>query len=213
VDFIICWKLAARQLIHFRRIKVMQTPRDQRTGSKVWTNQRGFTLTEVLIAIVILLVGIVAVAQLVPASIGSNSANRNDSSALVFAQRQMDRFLSQPLNMPISPPAFTETLDSQTFTCYLGDPTQPSNSRVGSPVATFYNQLVIDFSQSPVANYSFTYHDPNDPFGLVYDVRWAVYTTTNAGGLVTSKRFVLGARKLSGNGIYNPVTLDTILSK
>src|SRR5271169_3645597 len=102
-------------------------------------NQRGFTLTEVLIAIVILLVGIVAVAQLVPASIGSNSANRNDSSALVFAQRQMDRFMSQPLNMSFSPPAFTETIDNQTFTCYLGDPTQ-NNLVVGSPIATFYNQ-------------------------------------------------------------------------
>ncbi len=191
----------------------MNTPHAERKSTGVRKNQRGFTLAEVLMAIVILLVGIVAVAQLVPASIGSNSANRNDSSALVFAQRQMDRFLSQPLNMSISPPAFTETLDTETFTCYLGDPTQPSNAHVGSPVTTFYNQLVIDFSQSPVANYSFTYHDPNDPFGLVYDVRWAVYTTTNAGGLVTAKRFVLGTRKVGGNGIYKPVTLDTILSK
>jgi prepilin-type N-terminal cleavage/methylation domain-containing protein len=191
----------------------MKNSHGRRKSTKAWRNQRGFTLTEVLIAIVILLVGIVAVAQLVPASIGSNSANRNDSSALVFAQRQMDLFLSQPLNMSISPPAFTETIDSQTFTCYLGDPTQPPNTVVGSPVAVFYNQLVIDFSASPVANYSFTYQDPNDPFGLVYDARWSVITTTNGNGVVTSKRFILGTRKKGGNGIYNPVTLDTILSK
>jgi Tfp pilus assembly protein PilV len=161
-------------------------------------------------AIVILLVGIVAVAQLVPASIGSNSANRNDSSALVFAQRQMDQFLSQPLINT----TYVETMDTptQTYTCYLGDPTLP-NVVVGSPVAVFYNQLVIDFSASPVTNYNFTYQDPNDPFGLVYDVRWAVITTTNASGIATSKRFILGTRKKGGNGIYNPVTLDTILSK
>ena len=191
----------------------MKNPHDRKKNTKAWRNQCGFTLTEVLIAIVIMLVGIVAVAQLVPASIGSNSANRNDSSALVFAQRQMDLFLSQPLNMSISPPAFTETIDAQTFTCYLGDPTQPSNTVVGSPVTVFYNLLVINFAASPVTNYSFTYQDPNDPFGLVYDVRWAVITTTNPGGMVTSKRFILGARKKGGNGIYNPVTLDTTLSK
>ena len=67
----------------------MKNPQTRR--KRIWAsrNQCGFTLTEVLIAIVILLVGIVAVAQLVPASIGSNSANRNDSSALVFAQRRL----------------------------------------------------------------------------------------------------------------------------
>src|SRR5580700_6949781 len=150
----------------------MKNPHDRTKRRGARRNQRGFTLTEVLIAIVILLVGIVAVAQLVPASIGSNSANRNDSSALVFAQREMDQFLLQPLINT----AFIESIDTQTFTCNLGDPTHP-NVVVGSPVVVFYNQLVIDFSQSPVTNYNFTYSDPNDPFGVVYDVRWAVYTT------------------------------------
>ncbi len=186
----------------------MKNPHDRKKRTRGCRNQRGFTLAEVLIAIVILLVGIVAVAQLVPASIGSNSANRNDSSALVFAQRQMDQFLSQPLINS----TYSETIDTQTFLCNLGDPTQP-NVVVGSPVAVFYNQLVIDFSASPVTNYSFTYQDPNDPFGLLYDVRWAVITTKNANGMVSSKRFILGTRKQGGNGIYRPVTLDTIRSK
>jgi prepilin-type N-terminal cleavage/methylation domain-containing protein len=187
---------------------MMKNPHDGGMSKKAWKNQRGFTITEVLIAILILMVGIVAVAQLVPASIGSNSANRNDSSALVFAQRQLDLFLSQPL----SNTSFSETIDAQHFLCNLGDPTQP-NVVVGSPVAVFYNQLVIDFGQSSVTNYSFNYQDPNDPFGLVYDVRWAVITTTNSNGMVTSKRFILGTRKKGGNGIYRPVTLDTIVAK
>lgn len=170
--------------------------------------QSGFTLVEVLMAIVILLVGVVAVAQLVPASVGSNSANRNDSSALVFAQREMDQFLAQPLNLPTSPPAF---IDAEGFSCDLGDPTQP-NQVVGGPVVVLYNQVVVDFTASAVSGYNFTYHDPNDPAEVIYDVRWAVITSTN-NGLVTSKRFILGVRKKGGNGIYQPVTLDTILEK
>ncbi len=186
----------------------MKNPHDSTKRRRARRNQRGFTLTEVLIAIVILLVGIVAVAQLVPASIGSNTVNRNDSSALVFAQRQMDLFLLQPLNNA----AWIETIDGQLFPCNLGDPTQP-NVVVGNPVVVFYNQLVIDFSPSTgFANYSFIYHDPNDPAEVSYDVRWAVYTTTN-GSAVTSKRFILGARKKGGNGVYRPVTLDTIRYK
>ncbi|MGB2641184.1 MAG: prepilin-type N-terminal cleavage/methylation domain-containing protein [Candidatus Acidiferrum sp.] len=122
--------------------------------------ESGFTLVEVLMAIVVLLVGIVAVAQLVPASISSNATNRNDSSALVFAQREMDQFLSQPLNMAITPPAF---IDALGFSCDLGDPTQPANVSVGSPIVLYQNQMIIDFTQPAVTGYSFTYQDPNDP--------------------------------------------------
>ncbi|MGC1614067.1 MAG: prepilin-type N-terminal cleavage/methylation domain-containing protein [Candidatus Acidiferrum sp.] len=188
----------------------MTKPHDSKTGAKRSSSQRGFTLVEVLMAIVILLVGIVAVAQLVPASISSNSTNRNDSTSLVFAQREMDQFLSQSLNMSISPPSF---IDALGFGCDLGDPTQPSGTIVGSPVAVYYNQLVIDFSATPpVAGYSFSYQDPNDPAGVVYDVRWAVITTTSS-GMVSAKRFILGVRRQGGNGVFRPVTLDTILEK
>jgi len=182
--------------------------RGQKPGRNQSRAQGGFTLVEVLMAIVILLVGVVAVAQLVPASVGSNSVNRNDSSALVFAQREMEQFLAQPLNLATNPPEF---IDAEGFTCNLGDPTQP-NAVVGSPTRVLYNQVIIDFTTGTVSGYNFTYHDPNDPAEVVYDVRWAVITTTN-GGLVTAKRFILGARKKGGNGIYQPVTLDTILEK
>ena len=160
-------------------------------------------------AIIVLLVGIVAVAQLVPASISSNSSNRNDSSALVFAQRELAQMLSQQLNMSISPPAF---IDAEGNSCNLGDPTQPGQT-IGSPVVLdINNRPVIDFTAAQVLNYSFNYPDPNDPYRTVYDVRWAVITTTK-NGLVTAKRFVLGARKQGGNGFFQPVTLDTMVER
>lgn len=188
----------------------MRTQQDHKSArSRARNRESGFTLVEVFMAIVVLLVGIVAVAQLVPASISSNSTNRNDSSALVFAQREMDQFLNQPLNMALTPPAF---IDALGFSCDLGDPAQPANVAFGSPTVLYQNQVIIDFTQPVFPGYHFTYQDPNDPAGVVYDLRWAVFTASN-NGLVTSKRFILGARKEGGNGIYKPVTLDTILEK
>jgi len=66
--------------------------------------QRGFTLIEMLVATLIMLIGLVAAAQLVPFAIQLNTANRYDSTALVIAQRQMEGMLNQPL----SATAFTD---------------------------------------------------------------------------------------------------------
>ena len=169
--------------------------------------QDGFSILEMLLATVILLVGLVAIAQLVPATILLNYRNRTDSSALVFAQRELDQMLAQPLNPPSSPPSFT---DANGNLCYLGDPTQP-NTRVGTNVLTINNVPVIDFA-SNVANYNFSYQDPTDPGGVTYDVRWAVIITGN-GASANSKRFILGVRQIGGNGYFQPITLDTMVGK
>jgi len=162
-----------------------------------------------MLATIILLVGLVAIAQLVPASILMNYRNRTDSSALVFAQRELDQMLDQPLTAN----SFTDALLN---TCQLGDPTV-TNSVQGSAVTTLNNQTIIVFSSpnpplAPTNGYGFIYADPNDPSGTTYDVRWAVIIT-GSGGTVSSKRLILGVRQVGGNGYFQPVTLDTMVEK
>lgn len=166
--------------------------------------ESGFSLLEMMLATIILLVGLVAVAQLVPASILLNYRNRIDSSALVFAQREMDQFLDQPL----STSTFT---DAQLQTCQLGNAANP-NVVQGSPLLN--NLAAIDFNQALVPGYSYAtpFVDPNDPSGTGYDVRWAVIVTGN-GGSASSKRFILGIRQQGGNGFFQPVTLDMMVGK
>jgi prepilin-type N-terminal cleavage/methylation domain-containing protein len=175
------------------------------------TSQTGFTLVEMLIATIVVLVGLVAVAQLVPTSVLMNSNNRNDGTAMVFAQEEMEALREQPLANTTFSDSLGVTCPS-TLTCNLGDPTQP-RVPVGSPVTVNgANQTIINFSASPVAGYSFTYTDPNDPLSAQYDVRWAVFTVTK-GQMVTGKRFVVGVFRRGMKTPTVPVTLDSMLEK
>ena len=165
-------------------------------------SQHGFTLIETAVATLIMFVGLLAVAQLVATSVFLNSANRDDSTATVLAQNELNQFVGQPLSSFV----YTDTLGN---VCTLGN-SGTTGSFVGSPIATSNdNRQVIDFSQGAVAGYSFTWADPNDPSGARYDLRWAVYSFSNGSG----KRFIVGARKLGGNVPFYPVNLDTMVQK
>jgi len=171
-------------------------------SQKCRPGRNGFTLIETAIATMIMLVGLVAVAQLVATSIFLNTANRDDSTEMVLAQNELNQFVGQPLS------SFSYT-DFIGNVCTLGN-SGTTGSFVGSPTATSNdNRQVINFSQAAVAGYSFTWADPNDPSGASYDVRWAVYTFASGSG----KRFIVGVRKLGGNVPFYPVNLDTMVQK
>src|SRR6266849_173152 len=149
--------------------------------------QRGFTLIEMMVAILVIAIGLVAVAQLVPASIRLNSVNRDDSTALVLAQNELNQFIQQPLTNF----AYTDPAANPCNGCALG-----TAGVTGAWVGT-------------VPGFNFTWGDPNDPSGVQYDVRWAVYTFANGAG----KRFIIGVRRSGGNAPLLPVSLDTMVEK
>ncbi|HZV58835.1 MAG TPA: prepilin-type N-terminal cleavage/methylation domain-containing protein [Candidatus Eremiobacteraceae bacterium] len=168
--------------------------------------QSGFTMIELMMATLVMLVGVVAVAQLIPYSLRLNTANRYDSTSLVIAQREMDQFVGQS----ISTATFT---DAQNNNCNLGNPATP-NVVVGNPVifSAATNTPAIDFSGAQVAGYGFNSADVNDPSGATYDVRWAVVTYAN-GGNASAKRFIVGVQKRAGDAPLLPVTIDTMVQK
>jgi type II secretory pathway pseudopilin PulG len=159
----------------------------------------GFSLLEILFTTLILLVGLVAVAQLMPASLLLNQQNRSDSSMMVLAQGELDQMLDQPLTAL----AFT---DAAGHPCSLGNPALP-NQKVGSP---FDNNGLIDFAQATVPGYNVLLQP--DPSGPQYDLRWAVITISS-GSTAYSKRFILRTRQVGGTAYIPPVTLDAMVSK
>lgn len=167
---------------------------------------RGFSLVEVLIATVILLIGLVGIAQLIPASILINQKGRLDSSSLVFAQRELDQMLVHQL----TDTSFLEANAAFcTSFCSLGD---GSAGVQGSTLIWVNNRPLIDFGVPPADNFSFTYFDQNDPFKVTYDVRWAVITSVS-GSSITNKRFIVGVRQLNAPNFIPPVTLDASVGR
>jgi prepilin-type N-terminal cleavage/methylation domain-containing protein len=164
--------------------------------------QRGFTFIELAIAVVILLFGIVAVLQLVPAALTSNSANRQDTMSTVIAQRLLEQMMLQQLTA-------TTFTNSDGTTINLGS-VNSGGTVVGSPLISGSSH--INFSASTVSGYNLTYTDPNDSQSATYDVRWAVITTLT-GSTPTAKRFIVGVWK-KNQGIFNrPVNLDTTVQR
>lgn len=164
--------------------------------------ERGFTFIELAIAIVVLLFGVVAVAELVPRAIRNNAGNRQDTVATIIAQRELEQMTLQPLTSP----AF---LDQDGNAMNLGDLTS-SGTVAGSPLIS--GTAAIDFTAAKSTGYSLTYTDPNDSQSATYDVRWAVITTLN-GARPTAKRFIVGAWKQPQDTYVQPVNLDTTIEK
>ena len=183
-------------------------------------NEQGFTLTEMLMATVVVIFGLVAVAQLVPTSVMLSSSNRSNGAALVFAQREMEALREQPLavstfsdqNGVTCPASTTCNLGDSSKAYFVGCPVVPNAS--GAPIIDF---STMDFSSGPpVSGYSFSYIDLNDPSGATYNVCWAILTvSTNSGTVptVTGRRIVVGVFRSGMESPTLPVTLDTLVER
>jgi type II secretory pathway pseudopilin PulG len=175
--------------------------------AKARRRQCGFSILEMVLASAILMVGIISVLQLVPASLQSSVGNRMDTMATAVAQRELDQMLSQPLAVN----SFVDPYTKQTIS--LGG--------VGSPGASVLmsgQSVVVDFSPSavPPAGFSTTYTDPSDPNAPSFELRWAVFPQTNNNGTVVSRRIIIGCRRVQGVGnsqLLLPVTLDSSVWK
>jgi Tfp pilus assembly protein PilV len=180
-------------------------------GKPTRRGQSGFTLLELAVATLILMVGIAGVVQLVPASQTSNFQNRVDTTAMVFAQREMDQMIAQPLTSGTFNDADLRAINlgSQTVT----------NTIFGGPVIMQGTTPSLDFTAAAVNGYNYTFTDPND-FGdaaaPTYQMRWAVISTVS-GTTVVSKRFIVGCRRFGGSGnngqILFPAVVDTLVQK
>lgn len=172
------------------------------------SSQGGMSLIEMMIACLVLLVGVLAMAALIPLAIGTNSKNRQQSNSTVIAQMLMEKILSVPPGAPI--PTLSDcTGASTTITA--------SGTQTGSG-GTLLSNGDIDFTQSPGSS--------GDPAGYymlytacgtggkqsIYDVRWHISEPSPYVELVT-----VSARLKGSNGnlvLYSPtVTIRSMIGQ
>lgn len=174
-----------------------------RDSARSGWKQKGFSILEMILASAILMVGIVSVVQLVPASLKSSVGNRMDTMATVACQRELDLMLSQPLNV--------NSFQDNGQTIRLGGAGLP-----GAPVAMSGDFAEVHFATFlPPSGFYAYYMDPNDPTGSTFELRWAVFPQVS-NGVVGGRRIIIGCRRAKGAGnvqLLLPVTLDSSVQK
>jgi prepilin-type N-terminal cleavage/methylation domain-containing protein len=177
----------------------MQSPR---------TRQSGFTLTELAIATAVLLFGVVAVMQLVPFAIKTNTANRYDTTSVVIAQNLLDNMASQPLTNTTAPDPVCGNMSLGA-----GLASQTVESPNANYLIMFNGNATVNFAQATVAGYSCNWTDPNSPSAPTYQVRWGVVVTEGANGQVVSKRFVVGVQRNATMQFRFPVNVEATVQR
>ena len=183
----------------------------------------GFTLLEVLIAIVILAIGLTGLLPMMLVAVNNNTGTRQDSQAVMMAQKVLETITSQP------------AASDATFSVRdcrpngLGGPQDYTiNSAPGG--ATVTGGGAIDYNQgvgAVGAGYQMTFFvcgdtgdaTTTDNTQVPFDVRWNV-TNTNGMKILTvaARRAGSNANGMAGKGLQSllfsrPVTLRTIVPR
>jgi len=196
----------------------------RRVGKSKRNPQSGFSLIELLLAMVVLAVGLLGGMIVIVTAIATNARNRFDTAAVALAQSTMDRIIV------LSAGAAGQTTQMTDCNVTVNTLNTSAIAGGGSPLTSFASVIngnqIIDFTQAPVAGYQMLYAlcpagaTDGLPLGnpQVYDVRWNIQTVAGAPGFTVNQEMILVAAKnigAVGNGNQTrffamPITLRAL---
>jgi prepilin-type N-terminal cleavage/methylation domain-containing protein len=181
---------------------------------------RGFTVIELLVATVVLLVGIVGVSQMVTQAVDSDLRNRDTSSSMMAAQRELEQMLRLPIDAnQLGTPTDYSFTDTDGDAAYVGSlpvpatgtatAAPPGPSQTGCPLAVNGD---IDFTAAcAVAGYVKVLAPA---LGPAIEIRWNVVTFYgNDNGTIRPvlKKIAIAGR--SNDGTLNvPQTMNVMVA-
>lgn len=180
--------------------------------------QRGMSLIELMISMLVLAIGLAAITVLTTTAIGTNSRNSRDSTATMLAQLVIEEIAAQDPNSGVVNIPITDCAGNAFNITVTGG--APPNG-TGANLVTNAGSLTyggIDQTQAAAAiaaGYQMNYVDCSAAGGTknTYDVRWNVMTiSTNNTRLITaSARLANSSSALLGGPRFNlPVNLRGI---
>ena len=182
----------------------------------------GFSLIELLIAMLVLVIGLLGGMVVIVTAIASNARNRMDTAAVALAQSTMDRIIVLSASDASQSTSVTDCEGTvHTMSTAGGDSPGP-----GATLTDLGNLVnggqAIDFTATPVTGYQMIYalcaQGGTGEIGNTqrYDVRWNIINTT--AGNASAQLVMVAAKNIteSGNGLAQsrffsiPITLRGI---
>jgi Tfp pilus assembly protein PilV len=173
----------------------------QRRARRGQSMEEGLTFVELLMAMTLLTVGLVAVLGLITIALASNNRNKKDTTAILLSQTVLELLDNIPAN-----------IDDRTITITdcVGTSWTITSAPGGAPLES--GTTNIDWSSSyTTASYSMRY----ETCGLAgqtakYDVRWNIQRSGSLKTVVVAARQMSGTEKSSAILFAAPAQLKTI---
>jgi type IV pilus modification protein PilV len=161
--------------------------------------ETGFSLIEVMVAMLVLGVGLMGSIGMICVAAASNGGSKLNTTAATLAESTMERIVAVPQSAAGNG-ALTSLTDCQGNTFTMDT----------SVVNNAPNPGVIDFRQPAALNYSMQYVMCSGGQGITYDVRWRVDT----GPTPSTELVTVSVRSKNGAGpaaaLARPITLRTL---
>jgi prepilin-type N-terminal cleavage/methylation domain-containing protein len=165
--------------------------------------QRGMTLIELMIAMVVLLVGVVGSMALIAYAMGGNGRSKQQSNATVVAQMLSEKISSQKAS----------TSSDLTVSDCTGTANTVHTAAGGGALTSSGD---VDFTQAAVPGYQMYFTDcGTNGRQMTYDVRWTITQPTTVS---TYLKLVVVSAKMKGAGTDSkvfslPVTIRTLVGQ
>jgi prepilin-type N-terminal cleavage/methylation domain-containing protein len=180
------------------QLEIMKIPRQ----SRVRIHQQGFTLIELMISMVVLLIGLGGLLVLLVTALYTNKTASTDTSSTMIAEHVLEQITAQGLQAT-TPLQITDcTYPTPVTTNFATNPAllgSGNSGATGGNGATLTANGIIDWTQAfasvptdPVSGYKYALTYTGCGTGgkqTVYDVRWNVITMSSNDRLI-----VIGAR-------------------